>query len=272
MTSKNSGCKRRLAGVGEDAGPARAARSLVRGRDAPHGFFVAGLVGMTLGLSVVGCSGEDPTGPATADEHGAGGSASSGPGGEDATGGAGGIHQASCAYPTGVSSGVHTGDTLSRDLWWHGFVEQSSVPGRVAIESYYDCDDSKGIRALLVITASVTCEPCQDEASELEGLMQGAWGELGIRVVTLVLEDGDGEMAEEAKALEWKQTYGLESSAVAADPYASMSIGGFVATTPLHVLVDPRTMQVVDRSEGYDPDDPELVALAERNAPDAPPR
>jgi hypothetical protein len=68
-------------------------------------------------------------------------------------------------------------------------------------------------------------------------------------------------------ALNWRNEFKLDSITVAADPDQSL-----VDTTsdtlglPYNLLIDPRTMKVVDRLEGYSSDHSALESLAETNA------
>jgi hypothetical protein len=112
-----------------------------------------------------------------------------------------------------------------------------------------------------LITVALDCEPCRLEAEELPELIEQEWAPLGIRAVTLVLGDVED-------AAQWRDTYGLDASAVVADPDASMMKG--IPVTPLHVVVDPRTLAVEHRREGFVSPYTELLDLAEDNAAQVP--
>ena len=150
-------------------------------------------------------------------------------------------------------------------MTWQGFAPNSAQAGTVSIGDFYDCDGSKGVNALLLITSATWCGACQEEASVLEQKTGGAWQGMGIRVVTLMIEDGSGDPATVATAQAWKDAFGLVTSAVVADPDISMASSPSFGT-PLEVVVDPRTMQVVERQEGYSYDYPTLTQLAQQNS------
>jgi hypothetical protein len=168
-----------------------------------------------------------------------------------------------CQYPAGPY-GAAVGHVLPPTLSWQGFPENASQQTTVSITDYFDCDGSKGIHALLLITSATWCGVCQQEADVLEAETQGQLGALGARVITLMIENASYQPATAATAEAWKSNFGLVSSAVVADPEISMATSPSFGT-PLEVVVDPRTMKVVDRQEGWAGDYPTLVALAQQN-------
>lgn len=168
-----------------------------------------------------------------------------------------------CVYPPGPY-GAAVGQVLPPDLSWQGFPANSAQAGTVSIGDYLDCDGSKGVHALLLITSATWCGVCQQEADVLEAETQGQLAALGAHVITLMIEGSSYQPATTATAQAWKDSFGLVSSAVVADPDISMAITSSFGT-PLEVVVDPRTMKVVDRQEGWAGDYPALVALAQQN-------
>jgi hypothetical protein len=83
-------------------------------------------------------------------------------------------------------------------------------------------------------------------------------------VVTLLLDDPSGAPATVAGTDAWRQQFGLENVYVLADAGFSMVPGSSVGT-PMQTVVDPRTMTVVFRQEGYSGSYPELEQLAMAN-------
>ncbi|MEJ7731103.1 MAG: hypothetical protein WKG00_18045 [Polyangiaceae bacterium] len=153
---------------------------------------------------------------------------------------------------------------LPPTLSWQGFAENTSQAGLVSITDYFDCDGSKGVHALLFITSATWCGVCQQEADVLEAETQGQLAALGAHVITLMIENASSQPATTATAEAWKNAFGLTSSAVVADPEITMATSPSFGT-PLEVVVDPRTMKVVDRQEGWAGDYPALVAVAQQN-------
>jgi peroxiredoxin len=132
--------------------------------------------------------------------------------------------------------------TLPQSLSWQGFREGSSTSATVSIQDYYDCDGSKGIHAVMLITGQPNCGACKSEAATLEAKM-GAWAGMGIKVVTLMI----GSVS---TAQTWKSKYGLNKSAVLADKMPPALAYSSTIGTPMHHIVDPRTMKVIHTQMG----------------------
>ena len=203
----------------------------------------------------------------TGGTQGAGGS-----GGAGGAGGAGGTGMTACTYPEAPAEGYgkEIGDTVSNAHAWEGYVEGTTEAAQttmISIESYLDCDGSKGINALMIIESAEWCGNCQTEASQLNSNMQNKWEAMGIRVLTLMAQKLDSSPATLQTAFKWKTDYNLMSSAVAVDPPITFTPPGASSLgLPLIVVVDPRTMKIVHIQEGYSSTHPELEALAETNA------
>jgi hypothetical protein len=194
-----------------------------------------------------------------------------GGGGAGGAGGAGGGMTA-CTYPEAPVDGYgkEIGDTVSNTYTWKGYAEGTTDAAQssdISIESYLDCDGSKGINALMILESAEWCPSCQDEAEQLNSNMQTKWEAMGIRVLTLLAEKVDKSDATLDTAFKWKSNYNLTSTAVAVDPPVTFTPPGASSLSlPLIVVVDPRTMKIVHTKEGYSPSHPELEALAETNA------
>jgi hypothetical protein len=173
---------------------------------------------------------------------------------------------AECRYPLGPY-GEQSGETVPPGLAWQGYRDQGPSAGTVSIEDYLDCDGKKGVRALLVDQSAVWCGVCQQTAAQLEAEMRNGWRERGIRVLMLVTESADRRPATVATAHAWGARFGGEGLTVVADPGYSFrdTAGAALAPLPFRVLVDPRTMAVVDVSVGGTNDYSSVLALAEKN-------
>lgn len=203
------------------------------------------------------------------------GGTTQGTGGAGGSGGAGGGATA-CTYPEPVDGvyGKEIGDIVSNVYKWDGYVEGTTDAAQsspISIESYLDCDGSKGINAIMLIESAEWCGNCQQEASQLNANMQNKWEAMGIRVLTLMAQKVDQTGATLETAFNWKSTYNLMSTAVAIDPPITFTPpGASQIGLPLIVVIDPRTMKIVHTQEGYSSTHPELEALAEQNAAAAP--
>lgn len=121
----------------------------------------------------------------------------------------------------------------------------------------------------MIIESAEWSQNCQTEASKLNSNMQSKWEAMGIRVLTLIIQNNNVEPADLGTAFTWKSNYGLLSTAVAADPNFSFapSADGVIGL-PLLTVIDPRTMQIVHKQDDYHypPTHVELEALAQKNA------
>lgn len=204
---------------------------------------------------------------------GNGGAAPTGGGGVG-VGGAGGTPTA-CTYPT-ENIGESVGQVAPGSFKWSGYAEGTTMAteiSEISIDSYHDCDGSKGINALLILTSATWCGVCDGEAQMLNEYMDGGWKDMGIRVLTLMIEDATSKPATTQTAFAWKNAanHKLVSTAVAADPGFSFapSMGGSIGL-PYTLVIDPRTMQFVQIQQGSSGGYPELESLAQKNAQPTP--
>jgi len=191
----------------------------------------------------------------------AGGGGGGGTGGETTTT----TPPVQCTYPTtGFSTKV--GGVMPNHSW-QGFVNESMEATEVTMADYLDCDGSKGINALLIDVSATWCGSCQVEAQTLTSKMKQKWEALGIRVLTLMIEDAQSKPATIDTALAWKEQYNLVSTTVAADPqffFQQLAQNGSVGL-PFLITIDPRTMTLVATAEGYPGDEQTLLDLAAKN-------
>ena len=167
-----------------------------------------------------------------------------------------------CQYPNGPT-GVNVGNIVSGNLAWQGFPEGAAALGSVSIQDYFDCDGSKGINAILIDSSAVWCGVCQEEASDLPS-QESTFQAKGVRVITLMIEDNSGNPATTNTAKSWRNNFGLDMYAVCADPNFSFGGNGNVGL-PLQIIVDPRTMKIVAREEGFGGDYSSVLQLAQKN-------
>jgi hypothetical protein len=200
---------------------------------------------------MVGCSSGNATTDGNADANDAGNGNHGGDGGAT-----------SCQYPAGPY-GLTQGSIVPPDLSWQGFAENGdNTPTTIRISDFLDCDGSKGINALLVAEAAYWCDKCVKEAQGTVPLLgPGEWGQKGVHVVTLVVQDFSGNPATITTARNWRTTYQLTQETVCADP--DWTFGD--SAMPLNILIDPRTMRIVYVRGGYGGVDTSVEALANKN-------
>lgn len=158
------------------------------------------------------------------------------------------VNPGSCVYPSS-GYGVYEGQVVPGNLAWQGYPDGSSASGTVSIKDYFDCDGSKGIHALLIVNSATWCGACQQEANDLPS-HAAVFAQKGIRVLTLMVQNASGQPATLSTATSWRNNFDLQAYATAADPNFSFAGSGNVGL-PLQILVDPRTMKIVDRTEGF---------------------
>ena len=170
-----------------------------------------------------------------------------------------------CTYPEGLY-GIEVDKLFAPMRSWPGFADGSDVPTVLHPEDYYDCDGSRGINALVLDESATWCGACQQAAGALRDQVNGAWAGKGIHVLTLMIQDGKNAPATIDTAAAWKKQYNLPY-AVGADPGSTfIGGGGKPVDIPVQLLIDPRTMTIVAREEGFSGINPAIAALADKNA------
>ena len=174
-------------------------------------------------------------------------------------------------YPDGPY-GTRGGMVVRSDLTWQGYPAGTSATAAqtIAAADLFDCDGTKGINAIVFDVSAEWCAACQAEAADMKTLLP-QYAALGVKVVTLMVQDAAYQPATLTTASAWKQQYNLHDVSVCADPsFAFQPSGTGSVSLPLEILVDPRTMKIVSTNGGYMslyPVSPaaDIVALAKKN-------
>ena len=165
--------------------------------------------------------------------------------------------------------GYNIGQTISESLTWPGYLEgdpNTSQLNTLSPHQWYDPDGSKSINAVLVITSKYECSACASEAKQLQNLAED-WSSqgLGIKIVVLMTTNSEANgPPTTSSTFQWKSQYGLIGVAVGVDPNFTFSISSAFAT-PLHTIINPRDMKVVDVQEGNIEDYSTLESTANEN-------
>jgi thiol-disulfide isomerase/thioredoxin len=109
-------------------------------------------------------------------------------------------------------------------------------------------DGSK--RLLLISTSAGWCTACIKEQPKLQALHE-TYGPRGLAVVVSVFEDAQFNAATAATAADWRDRYNL-SATVVADPPFAFSAYYDAALTPMNMIVDVNTMQILWLTTGWD--------------------
>lgn len=155
---------------------------------------------------------------------------------------------APCVYPAGPY-GTNVGDRVDSSLEWQGYSGDSAQSSFVSMSDYFDCDGSRGIRALVLEESATWCADCAELASNEAPLVNGSWKGDGITVVVLMAQDQAGNPASLPTALSWRNEFALTGGAVCADPAWTMKTWGGAPVGgngfPTTAVIDPRTMKIV---------------------------
>jgi thiol-disulfide isomerase/thioredoxin len=168
-------------------------------------------------------------------------------------------------YPAGPY-GIGVGATVPPTFTWNGLGPGGTAQSYASTD-FFDSDGSKGINAIVFDSSGEWCGACQQEATELEGIIQSNWGPNGVAVITLMIQDNNQQPTTDIGVATWWMTqFHLSDVPVALDPMFDFAIytDGTLGL-PYNVLVNPRNMQVVKSPYtpgpgGHDADMDALIA------------
>jgi thiol-disulfide isomerase/thioredoxin len=141
-------------------------------------------------------------------------------------------------YPAGPY-GVNEGDVVVD----HVFL---TVDGGTM--SLQDVRADERAQLLLVATAAGWCAACIEEQPSLQALHE-THGASGLRVMTAVFQDSELRPATPELAGEWQEGVAFD---VVADPELSLGAYYDTALTPMNMIVDAATMEIVRIGVGFD--------------------
>ncbi len=156
--------------------------------------------------------------------------------------------------------GHEVDDQVDPNLTWEGFGPGSGDITDIGLEQFATCGGNEETRAIVVYIDALWCAVCRDVAGDLAAQYEGDWKARGVEVVTLVVEDVDGNPATIDAAWQWRDAFGLEGMVVLADPEYVFA-NGYPHTLPQALVIDPVTMRVVERPVGKVDLNPILDAL-----------
>lgn len=161
----------------------------------------------------------------------------------------------------------------------YGFVEGSTVPNidflgwseptqvnydvgqleSIDLASFYDPGGTKGVELLLVSAVAVWCSVCQVEYLELrDDAIYDSFKDRGLEMLGVLFEDADALPARYDDLVTWTRVFEVNFPFVL-DPGFKMGAFFDRSATPMNMLVDARTMQIMVALTGYNPEIYELI-------------
>lgn len=205
-----------------------------------------------IGTVAAACDADDDARPLPGGSAGPVGSGGGGDGGGGDGGGGAGGDAATGVAPCSVWDGPYgaeSGDVFDPLTRWDGFLPDVIEPTQVRMASLAACGGNDEVTAIVVHIDAVWCDVCRSVAADLAETYESSWRDRGVAVVSLVVEDADGNPADLEAAWQWRAAYGLEAMPVAIDPAYELA-NEQRDTLPQALIIDPVTMRIHARIVG----------------------
>jgi hypothetical protein len=141
-------------------------------------------------------------------------------------------------------------------LGWHSPLAagyQATTMGAVGLSDFYDPDGQKGIELLLINAVAVWCSVCRTEYADIvNNQLYEQLQPRGVEFLGVLFEDNNADPARYVDMESWSSAYGVSFPFVL-DPGFKTGVYFDRSATPMNMLVDARTMQVLQVITGYDP-------------------
>jgi hypothetical protein len=127
---------------------------------------------------------------------------------------------------------------------------------RVELAEFYNPDERSDIKLLWINASAVWCSVCRSEMKDIKtNGVSAAFRAKGVQLIGTLFEDNDSGPARPIDLHNWGSApaHSIDFPLLL-DP--GFKLGAFFASdaTPLNMLVDARTMQVIDATMGYSSD------------------
>jgi thiol-disulfide isomerase/thioredoxin len=115
----------------------------------------------------------------------------------------------------------------------------------MSMQDYYDPTGERGVYALLVVVSAEWCGPCKEEAKDLPVFYSSLYQPRGARFLTAMIEDKNGQPAEQPVVDRWVNAYGTNFDIVA-DPGGETMLEKSDPnwSIPRNYIVNPRDMRI----------------------------
>lgn len=118
----------------------------------------------------------------------------------------------------------------------------------IAFSDYYDPIGTKGVSLLLVNTAAIWCGACINEHRDLPA-RQAELGPRGLVIFTTLLQDAKRDPASLEDVENWIAKFDTNFPIVS-DPEQHLTDYSPPELAPLNMVIDPRTMKILQKFEG----------------------
>ena len=197
--------------------------------------------------------------PLDASNAGDAGSASTPSGGSSSAGGSAAVEPSyqKQDYPAGpYGIGVHATLENFGFMGWRDPVASNydeNALEEVRLSEFYDPDGSKNIRLIWINASAVWCTVCRAEMTDIrDNQVNKSFRPRGVQLIVTLFEDNKSGPARPLDLHNWgnQDQYAIDFPLLL-DP--GFKLGAFFTSdaTPLNMLVDARTMKVIDATMGY---------------------
>jgi thiol-disulfide isomerase/thioredoxin len=125
--------------------------------------------------------------------------------------------------------------------------------GTLELADYYDPDGAKGLELILVNAVAYWCGVCQQEYRDMaESARYNTLKARGVEMLGILFEDVNAEPAAFKDLSNWARAFKVEFPFVL-DPGFKTGVYFDQSATPMNMVIDARSMRIVDVYTGYDP-------------------
>lgn len=158
------------------------------------------------------------------------------------------------AAPFGTQAGATIADLTFmgwRDPAMAGY--DAIAAETIRLSDFYDPDGAKGVEYILLNAVTVWCGVCRLEYEHLAAEdVYGTYSVRGLEVVGVLFEDNDGNPPTFRDLSNWSARYDVRFPFVT-DPGFKTGVYFDRDATPMNMIIDAKTMQIVATMTGYDP-------------------
>jgi hypothetical protein len=162
-------------------------------------------------------------------------------------------------YPAGpYGTGVHATLENFGFLGWHDPVAAAydeTKLEQVHLADFYNPDGRTDVKLIWINASAVWCSVCQAEMRDIrDNAVHASFGPRGVQMIVTLFEDKNSGPARPLDLHNWGSKGFAIDFPLLLDP--GFKLGAFFSSdaTPLNMLVDAKTMQVVDATMGYSTD------------------